>query len=143
MKKLATFTTVSVLLLLLGSCGEVSGKDARAETGMEEAKTVEVYYFHYTRRCASCVAVERESKKAVEELYADKVKTGEVRFYEINLDEEEGKKIAASLNRNGQGLIVVFDNAVVDLTQQGFMYAMRDPGKLKDAIKQAVDNFMR
>lgn len=143
MKKLATFVTVSILLMVSGSCGEVSGKSSGTETIMEEAKTVEVYYFHYTRRCASCVAVERESKKAVDELYADKVKSGEVKFHEINLDEAEGKQIAASLNRNGQGLIVVCDNTVVDLTQQGFMFAMRDPEKLKDAIKQAVDNFMR
>ena len=141
MKRIASILTVFLFVLVSSSCGEVSGKSESVSVSAKDKK-VDVYYFHFTRRCVTCVAVENESKKAIEELYADKIKTGEVTFHEVNLDLEEGKKIAEELNRNGQGLIVVSEESIVDLTQQGFMFAMRNPEKLKDALKQAVDNFL-
>jgi len=33
-------------------------------TSMYAASKVEVYYFHYTRRCVTCQAVEAESQKS-------------------------------------------------------------------------------
>lgn len=142
MKRIASILSVFLFVLVSSSCGEVSGKSESVSVSAKDKK-VDVYYFHFTRRCVTCVAVENESKKAIEELYADKIKTGEVTFHEVNLDLEEGKKIAQELNRNGQGLIVVSEESIVDLTQQGFMFAMRNPEKLRDALKQAVDNFLR
>lgn len=142
MKRIASILSVFLFVLVSSSCGEVSGKSESISVSAKDKK-VDVYYFHFTRRCVTCVAVENESKKAIEELYADKIKTGEVIFHEVNLDLEEGKKIAQELNQNGQGLIVVSEKSIVDLTQQGFMFAMNNPEKLKDALKQAVDNFLR
>lgn len=142
MKKITSIVSLFIFILISSSCGEVSGKTEAVSVSAKDKK-VDVYYFHYTRRCVTCTAVENESKKAVEQLYADKLKTGEVNFHEINLDLDEGKKVAQELKRNGQGLIVVCDKSIVDLTQQGFMFAMRDPEKLKDALKQAIDNFLR
>lgn len=142
MKRIASILSVFLFVLVSSSCGDVSGKSESVSVSAKDKK-VDVYYFHFTRRCVTCVAVENESKKAIEELYADKIKTGEVTFHEVNLDLEEGKKIAQELNRNGQGLIVVSEESIVDLTQQGFMFAMRNPEKLRDALKQAVDNFLR
>jgi predicted transcriptional regulator len=142
MKRIASILSVFLFVLVSSSCGEVSGKSESVAVSTKD-KRVDVYYFHFTRRCVTCVAVENESKKAIEELYADKIKTGEVIFHEVNLDLEDGKKIAQELNQNGQGLIVVSEKSIVDLTQQGFMFAMRNPEKLKDALKQAVDNFLR
>ena len=144
MKKITSIVSLFIFILISSSCGEVSGKTESASVSVSaKDKKVDVYYFHYTRRCVTCVAVENETKKAIDQLYAEKMKTGEVVFHEINLDLEEGKKIAQELKRNGQGLIVVCDKSIVDLTQQGFMFAMRDPDKLKEALKQAVDNFLR
>ena len=37
------------------------------------AESVEVFYFHNTRRCVTCQAVENESKNIVEELYGEKL----------------------------------------------------------------------
>lgn len=142
MKRIVSIMSVFLFVMVASSCGEVSGKSESVSVSTKD-KLVDVYYFHFTRRCVTCVAVENQSKKAIEQLYADKIKTGEVKFHEVNLDLEEGKKIAMELNRNGQGLIVVCDKSVVDLTQQGFMFAMNNPEKLKDALKQAIDNFLR
>ena len=66
---------------------------------------VEVYYFHFSRRCATCQAVEDESEKALKDLYPEKVKSGEVIFLSVNLEEESNDALAEDLKISGQTLI--------------------------------------
>lgn len=100
---------------------------------------VEVYYFHFTRRCMTCNAVEKEAKKAVEVLYPEQVKVGLVAFIEVNLDNSDSKPAVAKAKAQGQGLIVVSGNKRADLTAQGFRFALSNPSMLQAEIKKAID----
>jgi hypothetical protein len=111
--------------------------------GNPAARKIEVYYFHFTRRCMTCNNVEKVSKEAVEQQYAEKVKAGEITFKSINLDEKEGEAIGAKLKIEGQTLLIVSGDKRVDLTDKGFMYANDSPGKLKAEIKKAIDNMLK
>lgn len=102
------------------------------------APSVEVFYFHFTRRCNTCMSVEATAKQALESLYADKVKTGEYSFKAINLDEDSSKAIAEKLGIGGQTLLVVSGNSKVDITDKGFMNA-GDLERMKTDIKKAVN----
>ena len=104
---------------------------------------IEVYYFHFTRRCMTCQNVEKVSKNAVETLYPEKVKGGQVSFQSINLDEKTGEAIGAKYKIEGQTLIVIAGDKKVDLTEKGFLYANDSPDKLKAEIKKAVDGFLK
>jgi hypothetical protein len=104
---------------------------------------IEVYYFHFTRRCMTCLNVENVSKKAVETLYPEKVKSGEISFQSVNLDEKAGEAIGAKYKIEGQTLIVICGDKHVDLTEKGFMYANNNPEKLKAEIKKVVDGMIK
>jgi hypothetical protein len=104
---------------------------------------VEVYYFHFTRRCTTCQNVENESKKAVEALYPEQVKKGEIAFQSVNLDEKEGEVIGKKYGIEGQTLIVISGSKRVDLTDKGFLYANSKPEKLQAEIKKAVDPLIK
>ena len=104
---------------------------------------IEVYYFHFTRRCMTCQNVENVSKKAVETLYPEKIKSGEISFQSINLEEKTGEAIGAKYKIEGQTLIVICGDKRVDLTEKGFMYANNNPEKLTAEIKKAVDDFQK
>jgi hypothetical protein len=104
---------------------------------------IEVYYFHFTRRCMTCQNVENVSKKAVETLYPEKVKSGQITFQSINLDEKAGEAVGAKYKIEGQTLIVIAGEKKVDLTDKGFLYANDSPDKLKAEIKKAVDGFLK
>jgi GH43 family beta-xylosidase len=104
---------------------------------------IEVYYFHFTRRCMTCQNVENESKKAVETLYPDKVKKGEIIFQSINLDETTGEALGKKYNIEGQTLIVICGEKKIDLTEKGFMYANNSPEKLKEEIRKAVETLLK
>jgi hypothetical protein len=104
---------------------------------------IEVYYFHFTRRCMTCQNVENISKKAVETLYPEQVKKGEVSFQSVNLDEKSGEIIGAKYKIEGQTLIIIKGDKRVDLTDKGFMYANNSPEKLKAEIKKAIDGMIK
>ena len=137
MKQLLTLSCALVMMLGSLACDAQTSKN---QTKANVATRVEVYYFHFTRRCHTCETVEAESKKAVETLYPEQVKKGTTTFHALNLDDESTKKIAEKLKVSGQSLLVVKGGKQVDLTDKGFMYATSNPEKLKAEIKKAIDN---
>ncbi len=139
MKQIIMFSFALVMMLGSFSCNaQDSNKQITKQLG--ESK-VEVYYFYFSRRCNTCVSVEENAKKAVEALYADKIKTGEYSFKAINLDDASSKTIAEKLGVGGQTLLVVYGDKKIDITDKGFMN-FQDLEKMKAEIKKAVDNLL-
>jgi hypothetical protein len=135
MKKLVILSAlfVSVLTLAFAAKGN-SGKQPQAK----EAK-VEVYYFHHTRRCATCNAVENESLKAIKLLYPIQLKSGKITFKSVNLDDKGSKVFADKCKAEGQSLLVISKRVRIDLTDTGFMYARSNPEKLQEELKKRID----
>lgn len=129
------------IFMLLGSFIANAQATKKQETKKVTASKVEVYYFHFSQRCATCHAVEDNSKKAIAALYPEKVKTGEYTFKGVNLDETSSKTIAEKLSISGQTLLVVCGAKKVDITSKAFMYA-HDPIKIKAEIKKAVESVL-
>ena len=104
------------------------------------ATKVEVYYFHYTRRCVTCNAVEEVSKKTISESYASQFKKREITFKSVNLDEKSSEAIATKCKAEGQALLIISNGKRIDLTDKAFMYAKSNPEKLKAEIKKAINS---
>lgn len=138
MKKLIS---LSVVLLLVVSFFTVSSVAAnkKTQTVVSKSAKVEVYYFHFTRRCMTCNAVESESKAAIAALYPKQAKKGLITFKAVNLDEKTSEALAKKCNAEGQALLVISGGKRVDLTEQGFMYAKSSPDKLKAELKKVID----
>lgn len=87
-----------------------------------ETSDIQAYYFHFTRRCETCKAVEQVSSDALKELYGSKIS-----LKSINLDEKGNEDLAKKLGVEGQTLLVVKGAKKVELTNDGFMFAMGIP----------------
>jgi len=120
----------------LQACNAQSSENKKAsgENQISENKGVQVYYFHYTRRCATCNAVEEVSKQSLKEYYGDKVT-----FASVNLDDATSEELAKKLNVEGQTLLVVNGPERFDLTNDAFMNVNSKPEKLKALIKKTID----
>lgn len=130
---------LSLLLIVAGINISCTGQNNKSEQSVvEKSDEVYVYYFHNTRRCATCEAVESESEKAVKELYGDRVK-----FETYNLEEAAGEEKAEELGVAGQSLLIVGGNTKVNITNEGFMNARNNPGKLKQIIKENIDSMLQ
>jgi len=132
---------VSVLAIFFGSisCNNQGNKKEPAQA--ISSSDVNVYYFHFTRRCATCMAVEENARKAVEALYPNEVKTGEFLFTALNLDEANTKQIADKLGVGGQSLMVVHGDKKIDITSAAWLSA-HDPDKMKVEIRSGIDKVL-
>ena len=132
--KLVNFLIITLTIISLNfSCTAQANKNEKKETTVK-AENIEVFYFHYTRRCATCNAVEDVTKEALEEYYGDKIF-----FVSYNLDEANGKEKAEEIGVSGQTLIIVSGENKINITNEGFMNARTNPEKLKEIIKEKID----
>ena len=111
-----------------------------AQTTKKETSAVKIegYYFHMSTRCVTCKAVESEAKKDLEQLYGSKAT-----FQTINLEEDASKVLADQFNISGQTLLIVIGDKKTNLTNEGFLYALKNPEKFKTALKQKVDGLLK
>lgn len=91
---------------------------------------IEAFYFHNTRRCTTCKAVESVSTEAFKAL--------NIKLKSLNIEDDENKAKAEKVGATGQALIVWNGIKSIDLTNDAFMYARSNPDKLKDKIQKAV-----
>jgi hypothetical protein len=112
------------------------------ETTLELSQDVQVYYFNNTKRCATCNAVEDETRVALEMFYGEKMKAGDIDFTSLNLEEDEGQKMAEALQVSGQTLLIVKGATHINLTNEGFMNARTNPTKFHEIFKSQIDKLL-
>lgn len=98
---------------------------------------VQAYYFHATRRCATCEAVESVTKEALQEYYGEKVT-----FISINREEAKDHPLILKHKVSRQTLLFISGDKVINLTNDAFMNARTNPEKLKAKIKTTVDSML-
>jgi hypothetical protein len=120
-----------------------------AQTKSEEAKTivkpgkVEVYYFHYTRRCKTCEAIEKGCVSVLNTNYAAMLKDSSLTFSSVNIDEEANAPLVEKCKADGQSLLIFSDTSRIDLTDNAFMNAVNAPDKFQESIKSAIDKLLK
>lgn len=138
MRKICSISLVLLFLTGLLTVNDLQAQKTNSTTPAPTVKT-ELYYFHFTRRCATCQAVESETLKAISALYPEAFKSGKITFKSVNLDEKNSEAMAKKCKAEGQSLLIVRGNKRFDLTDTAFMYARSNPEKLKAALKKTID----
>ncbi|MCF8362684.1 MAG: nitrophenyl compound nitroreductase subunit ArsF family protein [Prolixibacteraceae bacterium] len=131
---------ISISTVSAQCCKSSAANKALAENVAEvekgnEMQDIKAYYFHFTRRCATCKAVESVSAEALKELYGESIV-----LKSVNLDDEANNDLAEKIGVDGQSLLFVKGDKKVDITNDGFMYARTKPEKLKEKIEEAVNS---
>jgi thiol-disulfide isomerase/thioredoxin len=141
MKNLITTLIVAFIAITFTSCGNSQTSESeqsdttKTEYGIAKA---EVFYFHATRRCPTCLKIEEVAKEVVESEYKDK----DVRFYSINFDEETNKEISEKFNVSWSSLFISSGEQFEDLTDLAFQVATSDPDKLKEKMRSVIDIYL-
>ena len=141
-------TVLSIAILMTFALNTVANNDQSSINEISPDSTItnqkiEVYYFHNTRRCATCQAVEDVSKSALKELYPEMVNNKQIVFVSLNIEDETNEPLTEKYQVSGQSLLFVSENETVDLTNKAFMYARTNPDKLKKEIKATIDDLLK
>lgn len=135
------FNSVLLAIFLVFSffAQNILAVEKKTTPAISKGAKVEVYYFHYTRRCVTCQAIENEAQKVITELYPAAQKEARIHFQSVNLDTKGTEALAQKCKAEGQALLVISGIKRVDLTEQGFMYAKNSPEKFKAELKKVID----
>jgi len=138
-----TFRLIVTLLLFVPviAC-TAQPSDKQAGTSDNNSDKIEAYYFHFTARCVTCNTIEAKAKENLETLYPNQFKQGLITFQSVNLEESVNKPLAERLGVSGQTLLIVKGNEKINLTNEGFMYAVVKPEKFKEIINEKVDGLL-
>lgn len=103
MKRLIIFL---VLVLIIVGC---SSKEQISSNAVSDAKSVnidhlEIYHFHGTRQCYSCITVGKYAEETVNTYFADELKSGKIVFGHIDFDVAENKELASKYGVTGSSL---------------------------------------
>jgi len=140
MKAYRLITAFLLLTPFIGCTGQTTSKEV--VTAGNNSDKIEAYYFHFTARCTTCRTVEAKAKEDLESLYPNQVKQGLITFQSLNLEETQYKTLADKLGVSGQTLLLVKGDQKINLTNEGFMYAVAKPEKFKEIIKEKVDGLL-
>lgn len=145
-KKNIGLLIIAAVMLAVNACqtggaslgvGENNAADS-AQVAISD--TVRVYYFHMTRRCATCNAIEDETIKTIKTTFGDAYKKGKIVFASYNIETENGKAVAAKQNVNDQALVIVANGKQKDITNEGFLYARSNPDAFEQVLTEAIKN---
>ncbi len=137
MKTLRLIIAMLITIPLLSCSAQKTDKEIKITSNNSDK--IEAYYFHFTARCVTCKTIEAKAKENLEVLYPEHVKSGLISFQSLNLDEAANKSIAQKLGISGQTLLLVKGDEKINITNEGFMYAMVKPEKFKEVINEKVE----
>ncbi|MCX6278266.1 MAG: hypothetical protein NT004_09235 [Bacteroidetes bacterium] len=80
MNRIICFLFLLSVAIGVYACSGSSSSSPNALSSLATGKKIEVFYFHFTRRCMTCNNLEKVSKDAVETQFAAQVKNGEITF---------------------------------------------------------------
>jgi len=134
---------ISILFITLAGISCNAQTEQKPKQAVSNNEDIEVYYFHMTIRCVTCKTLEAEARKNVEMLYADQVKTGKISFTALNLEEATGKAMGDKLGVNSQTLLIVKGDQKINITNEGFLYAVSQPQKFTEVMKSKIDPLIK
>ena len=90
----------------------------------------------------TCRTIEARAKENLETLYPNQIKQGLITFQSVNLDEASSKPLTEKLGVSGQTLLLVKGDQKINLTNEGFLYAVVKPEKFREIINEKVDGLL-
>jgi hypothetical protein len=144
MKTLKTILLFFILLSVLSCNSKTVSKDQQSPvsavtTSAGNSDKIEAYYFHFTVRCETCKTIEANTKENLETLYPEYVKQGLITFQSLNLDDASVRQIAEKLGITSQALLFTKGDQKINLTNEGFLYAVAKPEKFREIINEKVE----
>lgn len=143
MKTLKSLLLLTSALVLI-SCnsrkpGGENQKSSEVASITDDPDRIQAYYFHFTARCVTCRTIEESTRTNLQALYPEHTRTGMISFQSLNLDDDSCKIVASKLGVSGQTLLLVKGDQKINLTNDGFLYAVPNPEKFKQIINEKVE----
>ena len=100
---------------------------------------IEVYFFHFSRKCANCEAIKSETASILKENYPDEWSEGKIVFRMVNTETKQGLQIAEDLDIVGQQVLIFMGEKWSEVTQPAFLFAHEDPNRYARILVEEIN----
>lgn len=136
-----------MLIMLSVSLIACSNKEAQQTATTPKENGVEVIYFHGKQRCATCVAIERETEAVINEQFADAVNSGALEYRIIDITKAENEPIADKYEVSWSSLVLVKytdgKEEAENLTQFAFGNARNNPELFRKQLTEKINQLLQ
>jgi hypothetical protein len=133
--------TFIILMVLAGFAGiQLCAQDTQKQVQPK----VEVYYFHATMRCPTCLAIEEQTRKTLDENFAEDIKAGTVKLTVLNLEEKENEALTKKFQIGWSSLILYVPESdkSVNLTEDAFAKARSNPDDFRAELEKKIKELL-
>ena len=138
--KIGKMLLAAALCTGLAACGSRARQTAPAPA---RGQGVEVLYFHGRQRCATCVAIERETEAVIDGLFAEAVGAGELELRVIDIAQADNEAIADKYGISWSSLVIVkYENGneqAENLTEFAFANARNRPETFRRGLTEKIN----
>ena len=124
-----------------------NGTEAQTQKEVTVKDHVEVLYFHGKQRCATCMAIESNTKASMKKKFADQIKKGKVTFKVIDISKKENEKIVEKYEVTWSSLIIVRHKngkeTYKNMTEFAFANARKSPDVFRAGVVKTVNEMLR
>lgn len=106
---------------------------------------IEVFLFHSTRRCVSCINIGKYTKQTIDNNFSEELNSGKIVFKEINIDLPENYQLSEKFQAAGSSLFINTiregkDNINQDLT---VWRLVGDEKNFESYLKEKIENILK
>jgi hypothetical protein len=128
---------IFLILMLLPAWAGLKAQDS-------SAAKVEVYYFHATMRCPTCLAVEEQTRKTLDDSFPADLKSGTIKLQVLNLEDKENKALVEKFEIGWSSLILYVPSSgkSVNLTEDAFATARANPEEFRAELEKQIKELL-
>jgi len=135
-------TSVSLIAILFsilafGQNEEVNSKKSK----------LDIYYFHRTQRCQTCLSIEENTKNTLEQYFTDELKEGVITFYAIDFESDEDKELIEKYKADAPALYLTKvkkgKETHNNLTDFAFENSLHNAKKYKNGLRDKINELLR
>jgi thiol-disulfide isomerase/thioredoxin len=120
------------------------GTMTTVKPSVQPADKIQVFMFHATARCATCIAIGQLADATVNEYFSAELKSGKIEFREVNVDLPENKELATRFQASGSSLRI---NAIYDeqdhISEDVTVWRLTsDETQFKNYLKNKIDTIL-
>lgn len=124
------------------ACAYNNATENKSTETKSQNDRIEVLYFHGKQRCATCMAIEQNTKEVITEQFTDELKNGSIVFKSIDISKTENEKIAEKYEVTWSSLFICKwkngKETYENLTEYAFASARTAPDTFKNIIIEKI-----
>lgn len=134
----------SVLIFAILLSTFVIGQNEESKANKTE---LDIYYFHRTQRCQTCLSIEENTKNTLEQNFANELKDGIITFYIIDYEGNTDKELIEKYEADAPALYLTKvkkgKETNKDLTDFAFDNSLHNADKYKEGLQKKINELLR